>query len=201
MNGELLDLRTLPRVGVGRRSTVLWGVLLLVLIEAIAMLAMVTSYFYLAVVRGGAFPHASGAPPDPTRSAIGLGLLVLAAVAAHGAEKAARAERPVLLRGALALAALLGAGYLALGVLGLGAKEFTASSHAYGSIVWTIEGYQTLHGLALVAVTTAFVGFTFSHRLEGERRGPLQALAAYWDFVVASGAVVFFTVDLSPHLL
>lgn len=195
------DLRSLPRFGTGRRSTIVWGVVLLIVIEGVVVLSMITSYFYLAVVRGGAFPHEAGSPPDPTKSAVALGLSAAGALLAHGAERSARYGRMHLARLALALATLSGSGYVVLSVLDLADRDYTHASHAYGSITWTLSGYQAVHLVALIAATAAMVGFSFSHAFGGEKRAPMQALAYYWDFVFLAGASVFFTIYITPYLI
>lgn len=196
----VLDATRLPRHGPRGRSPVYWGVALLVLIEAIVFLSMITSYYYLAVVRGGAFPHQSGDPPDVVLSALALGSSALALVPVHFAERAARLGHTWRMRAALATTALLGGGYVALSAIDLGGRDYLWSSHAYGSIVWTLSGYQLLHVVLALLAAAAMCGFSFPHRVEGERRAPVQALATYWDFVVAAGALSFFTLYISPRL-
>lgn len=194
------DPRALPRAVTHGRSTTYCGVLLLVLIEGIVVLSLVTTYFYLAVVRGAAFPRGGGEPPDPTLSSIALGVSLAGAVVAHLAEHAARAAEPAWMRLLLGIAAALGAGYVALSAVDLASASHSWTSHAYGSIVWTTVGYQATHALAATLATAVMLGVSFRRSLLGERRSPMQSLRHYWTFVVASGALVFFTLYVSPHL-
>lgn len=192
------DVGLLPRVASGRRATIWWGVCLLVVIEAIVVLSFVTSYFYLATVRGGAFPRGA---PDATWSAIGLALSVVSLAPVHLAERAARLGHLAWMRVALLGALALEAGYVVTSALDAASRDHSWTSHAYGSIVWTISGYQAVHGLIAVCAAGVFVALSFVRRFDGERRAPVQGLRLYWDFVVASTTLVFFTLYVSPHLL
>lgn len=198
---SLLDGTRLPRTATRGGSSIHWGIALSILIDAVVVLTTITSYVYLAVLRGGELPHQASEPPSPTLSALALSLAALTLVPMRLAERAARRARMTAMRIAFAVAALLGAGHVTLGVFALLRLDHRWSSHAYGSIVWTLGAQQTLRAALAVSVTVAMIGFSFRRRYEGERRAPVQALGIYWAFVVVAGALSFFTVYVSPRLM
>jgi cytochrome c oxidase subunit III len=196
-----IDARDLTRVALGRRSTLWWGVLLLVVIEAVVLFSMVSSYYYLTVVRGGSFPPPGTPPPDLELPLVQLACALASLAPAHLAVRFARLERVGLLRASLLLGALLMVGYFSAGMIETQTREHLWSSHSYGSIVWTMSGYQYFHVIALAGIALGFLGFSFVRSFSGHARAPLQASLLYWDFVVAAGVLSFVTLYLSPRLL
>lgn len=200
-SARTLNGRDLPRVALGGRSTLWWGMLLLVVIEAIVVLSMVSSYYYLAVVRGGLFPPPDVSPPGLALPLAELGCAVASLVPAHLSVRFARLGRAWSMRSALLLGALFMVAYATLGAIESDGRSFLWSSHAYGSIVWTLSGYQYFHVGAVALLAMGFVGLSFARRFDGAGRAPLQAAMLYWDFVVATSAVSFVTLQLSPRFL
>ncbi|MCZ7685366.1 MAG: hypothetical protein M5U28_43930 [Sandaracinaceae bacterium] len=196
----VLDATRLPRHGPRGRSPVYWGG---GLARPHRGHRLPLDDHELLLPRGrprGSVPAPERRSPDVVLSALALGSSALALVPVHFAERAARLGHTWRMRAALATTALLGGGYVALSAIDLGGRDYLWSSHAYGSIVWTLSGYQLLHVVLALLAAAAMCGFSFPHRVEGERRAPVQALATYWDFVVAAGALSFFTLYISPRL-
>lgn len=189
---------SLPRRLSGFRSPIIWGVLLLVFIEGTVMALLVTSYFYL---RLGAetWPPAGVAPPDLGLPSLALGLLVLSPLPVWlGVRALPRGRRGPFLAG-LPAGLLLAAAYLALQVRELAAKDYLWSSHAYGSLDWTLGGYGGLHVLVVLLAG----GFAWVLGLRGrfgaDRYTGPQALLAYWVFAAAASVLLYGARTLSPH--
>lgn len=195
-----MSVATLPREAAGSRSTLWWGVVLLVVIEATALASFVSSYFYLKLLREE-WPPAGIGDPDPLLAGVATALLGAATVPAWTAARSLRrgARRSARLWLVAALAG--GAGYLALTAWDLAAKPYSWTSHAYGSLVWTLTGYEVAHVLALVAVTPVILLFPGRGAIEARHRESVEALAVYWTFAAVSGVVVFATLHLEPHFL
>jgi cytochrome c oxidase subunit I+III len=189
----------LPAAARGR--SVVWsGMAVFVLIEATGASALLVSYFYLrlGVER---WPPPGVELPSLTAPSIALVLLLASVVPMALAERAARRDRgarPLLLLPAAALGAL---GYAALTVWELSTLPFRWHHHAYGSIVFTVSGYQVLHAIVILALAAVlWVGWRRDGPSPRGRAG-LEALALYWYFVAGSSALVFVAVELSPWLL
>ncbi|WP_438025255.1 cytochrome c oxidase subunit 3 [Sorangium sp. So ce233] len=194
------DLRALPRTGSGWSSTVVWGIALLVLIEAVGAASLLTSYFYLRV-RAGAWPPAGHEPPALALASVAAGALAASVVPVAWAERAARRGAQRRLKVGLLLGLLLLAGYAALSVRDLVTGTASWDADIYGSILWTITGHQLMHVLVLGAFAGAVAALAWRGHFDRERRDAVQAAALYWYFVAASGLLGYATVHVAPRLL
>lgn len=193
-------VRELPRRVSGARSTVLWGFALLVLIEGMVIASLVISYFYLRI-GVAAWPPAGIPIPGLGVPTLALALLVASVAPVAWAERGiARGSRARLAAGLVAGLLLLGA-YGATTLISSGDRIYTWSTNAYGSIVWTIEGYQLMHVTALLIFGAAVAVLALRGYFNAERRVAVQAVALYWYFTAASSAVAYATIYLSPRLI
>lgn len=194
------DLRALPRAGSGWSSTVVWGIALLVLIEAVAAASLLTSYFYLRV-RAGAWPPAGHEPPALALSSVAAGALAASVVPVAWAERAVRRGAQRDLKAGLLLGLLLLAGYAVLSVGDLVTGTVSWDADIYASILWTITGHQLMHVLVLGTFAGAVAVLAWRGHFHRERRDVVQAAALYWYFVAASGLLGYATVHVAPRLL
>lgn len=182
------------------RSVVWSGMAVFVLIEATGASALLVSYFYLRLGAERWPPPGAGLPALALPS-VALALLLASVVPVALADRAARRGRagaPVLLLPAAALGAL---GYAALTVRELSALPFRWFHHAYGSIVFTISGYQVLHATVILCLAGAVWAGWRRDGAGPRQRAGLEALALYWYFVAGSSALAYVAVELSPWLL
>jgi heme/copper-type cytochrome/quinol oxidase subunit 3 len=78
---------------------------------------------------------------------------------------------------------------------------YSAGSHAYCSIVWTISGYSALHVLAVLVMGTVLWVFQRRGQLRGRRVVAVEAVGVYWYFVALSTIPVFGTLYLAPYVI
>jgi cytochrome c oxidase subunit I+III len=97
--------------------------------------------------------------------------------------------------------AAAGRGYLALKVVEHARLEYSATSHAYGSIVWTISGYSALHVLAVLVLGSVL--WLLHHRgtCVAGRVAAVEAIGVYWYFVALSTVPVFMTLYVAPYFM
>lgn len=190
---------SLPRQLTGLRSPIIWGILLLVAIEATLMILFGVSYFYLSL--GAAeWPPAGVHSPALTGPMLSQALLLASVFPAWwGLRKVVDGETRGLVTG-LASGLLLVAGYLVLKVWEYLGRDLLWNAHAYASLDWTMGGYALLHVVTVllgggVALALALQGHFSRYRFTG-----VQALVIYWAFV-ALGALFLFAVQyLAPYL-
>ena len=185
--------RSLPDQLTGFTSPIIWGVILLVAIEATLLALFVASYFYLWL-GASAWPPPGVVAPDllmPTVSQALLLVSVLPAWLGYRALVQGRA-RPFLV--GLPLGILLAGAYLVLKAGEYAGRAHRWDAHAYGSLDWTMGGYAALH----VAILVLAGGFVWVLALRGhfhrERYTGVQALLIYWLFV-ALGSLMFYGVQ------
>lgn len=191
--------RDLPRHVAGARSTVLWGMGLLVVIESMVVLSLVASYFYLRL-HAPAWPPDGLPAPDALAEAPKFAILLSSAVPVALAERGVARGRQGALRAGLVLGMVLAAAYAALSVHGAATRSFSWKANAYASVVWTVEGYQLMHVLALLTLGGAVTALAFRGHFHEERRVAVQATALYWYFAAASSALSYAAIYLTPHL-
>lgn len=197
-----VDVQTaLPRNPGGSRSTALWGMGLLVVLEAMVIGSMIVSYFYLRVMSAAAWPPAGIAAPDLLLPSVGTALLVVSVVPMAAAVRATRRGRRRPQLAGLGGALLLLAAYLAVSVLEAGGRTYAHSTNAYGSVVWTLSGYQEMHAIGLL-----LLGGVVAVRAARGRVGPdsplaVEITALYWYFVAASSVATYATLSIAPHLI
>lgn len=190
----------LPCTVTGARSTVLWGIALLIVIESMVVLSMLTSYLYLRVSAPSWPPVGIGQPALGWSTASAVVLVASALPLAWAERGIARGDRRRLLIG-LPLSMVLLAAYGALSILNASRRHYTWTSGAYGSIVWTIDGYQLMHVAALLLLAGSVTVLAYRGAIDAERRVPVQATALYWYFAVASGLLGYLTVYYVPRVI
>ena len=190
-----------PRVPVGsirRRGTGWWGVLTLILTEASLFAYLLFSYYYLASQTTGAWPP-DGVPG--LRLALPNTLVLLASsVCVWWAERGIKRGNRVSAVLGLALGFLLGSIFVVVQVFEWLSKTFSVSSHAYGSLYFTITGFHMAHvagGLIMLAVLLVWTAMRY---FGPKRHAAISIGAVYWHFVDAVWLLVFTTFYLTPRL-
>ena len=193
---------SLPRQLTGGRSPLIWGVALLVVIEGTLLSLFVLTYFYLRLGVPEWPPPDVGTPDLLLPTAAQLCLLASPLPFWLGLQRVARPDAgrsPLGLPAALPLGMGLALAYLLFTVWSYAGREYTWTTHVYGSLDWSMSAYAALH-VATVVLAGAFVwllavrGHFGPHRYTG-----LQALLVYWIFV-ALGSLLFYGVQyLAPY--
>jgi cytochrome c oxidase subunit III len=193
------ESRTLPRLPRGP-STAWGGMALLVTIELTAVSSLVVSYFYLRV--GTTFWPPPGVDlPKVLKPAVETGLLLASLVPMRLGERAWARGNLGALRWLLPVVMGLVAAALVVKGLELAGLSYSWSSHAYGSIVWTMHGYSALHTVVLLGALAVLWLLLVRGHLDAELSVGVEVLALYTYFVGASALLTFATTTLSPHLL
>lgn len=183
------------------RSVGWGGVALLAVIELIVIGSMIASYFYLRVGTP-LWPPPDAGMPRLLLAGVGQGLLTLSAAPAYLSERAWRLRadgRP--LAWLFPIGFVMVAAYAALKVLEYAQVSYTWASHAYGSISWTLTGYQLLHTVVLLVFGLVVWTFARIGGLGAQRSMAVECVALYWYFLVVSSLLEFITTHLSPYLL
>lgn len=176
-----------------------WGMAVFVATEATLFGTLVGSYFYLR------FENAHWPPPGVPEPKLTLPLVLTAVLVAtsapmHLASRAAEQGRLGPARLALAIAAVVQCGYLAmqLHLFVHDVHEFPPSGSSYSSIYFTLLGAHHTHvalGLLLETwILLRLVGGLTNYRLVG-----LSAVVFYWHFVNVL-ALLVVGAQLSPNV-
>lgn len=198
--GTAPDVRTLPTQPRGATAPEWWGILSLVLIEAIVFTGAIVSYFHLKLLNPE-WPPPGMEPSELLLPTLNTVLLVLSAIPVWLGLRRFRAgdPRPALIALPIGMAMLVL--FLGLKAYEYGHKPWGASTHAYGSIVMLITGLHMAHVTAVVLKTVVIHSYIRGDRIDPRRPAPLEANALYWYFVILIWLPLYTTIYLSPHFL
>jgi cytochrome c oxidase subunit 3 len=194
----VLDVSELPRVALGHRDPLWWGVVGLMAIESTVFALTAVTYFYL---RGGGVVW----PPPGAEMPLAIGnanliVLLISVFPMHLVNKFGGRGEMMKARFWLIVASALGIGALILRCYEFGGMTFRYNSHAYGSIVWTIFGLHTLHLISSVGENTVFLALLFKGPIEDKHRLDVRLNGLYWYFVVASWVFLYTFLYWDPGL-
>ncbi|GAB4515326.1 MAG: hypothetical protein OHK0046_18620 [Anaerolineae bacterium] len=186
----------------GGRPTYWWGMVMLIVIEAVVFATLIASYFYLRAGTAEWPPELIGKPEllMPTlNTLLLLGSSVPIYLADHGIQRGDQNR----LRIGITLSFLMGVGFLVLKFI-----EYSNVGYAYGwtrsaytSILWTIILYHSVHVIALLIKTLVIGIWAYRGHYTEERNGAVQVNGLYWHFVVLIWLPLYATLYLSPYLL
>jgi cytochrome c oxidase subunit I+III len=190
----------LPHLVSGSRSTGWWGIFLLIVIEITVFASLIVSYFYLKT-RAEAWPLGGIDPPDLLLPSINaLILLASAAPMWWSVRGILQGDQRRLLIGLL-ISMALGATFLGLKVLEYSDVPYTWATNAYGSAIWTITGFHTVHVIGMLLKSGAIGIAAWKGHFSARLHVAVQGNALYWYFVVAIWIPLFATLYLSPRFL
>jgi cytochrome c oxidase subunit 3 len=194
-----LDVAALPSHGFGARSTVVWGALLAIAMEATVMALMAVSFVYY---RGNyqVWPPSGVGPAAFDLAAAQMVLLLVSLVPTVLMNRAAVRERFSATRFHLAAATLLSVVVMILRALELPRIAFRWDQHAYGSAFWMAVGIHVTHILSGVAEFLLLLALMTvgRHRFEKKHFTDVQASGLLWYFVVIEWAIVYPVLYLMP---
>ena len=190
------QLRTVER---GRaRSTGFWGMMLLIATEASLFAYLLFSYFYLGSMASGPWPPEG--PPSLRLVLPNTMVLLLSSGTMYWAESGIRRGQPGRLRIGLLITFALGVIFLVIQGIEYSHKSITPTTHAYGSLFFTITGFHGAHvaaGLVMIAVVA--LRAVLGHFAVG-RHEAVTNVSWYWHFVDLVWLSVFTCLYLVPHL-
>src|SRR5690606_12702346 len=125
-------------------------------------------------------------PPDVRRAALTFAVLLSSLLPVLAARRAYRLrQRRTFLLG-MGVGCVLLVGYLVVSLVDLVSLPHGWTEHAYASLVWTMSGYQWLHGVVLLSLALgALLLGTRGPSAEGwPRREAMAVVVLYWQFVL-----------------
>jgi cytochrome c oxidase subunit I+III len=190
---------SLSRQLTGLQSPIIWGVLMLVAIEATLLALFGVSWFYVRL-GADAWPPGDAARTDLLLPTVGQVLLLLSPVPVWLGLRALVRGRPRLMAGGLSIGLLLAGSYLALKAWEYATREMLWTAHAYASFDWTMSGYAGLHVMTLLLGGAVVLTLTHRGHFGPRRYTGIQALVLYWAFV-ALGSLFFYAIQyLAPRI-
>jgi len=195
----LVEEKRFPRFVTGSKAPIWWAMLVLIAIESTVFATLLTSYLYLRFT-APAWPPPPIPLPDLLLPTLNTLILLGSGVAVYIASNAIRRGDARRLKIWLGIGVAMEVVFLSVKIVDMAARqEYDWTSHAYGSIVYLVDGFHTLH--VVVAILMGAVAEV--HALRGyftaERRLGIQAVNLYWQFVAIVWIPVYVVLYLVPR--
>jgi cytochrome c oxidase subunit 3 len=197
MKPRAIDVSHLPDYAFGHRSIMWWGGASLMAIEGMMFALLIVSYIYLKG-RSPEWPPGYFAP-ILFWGTLNTAILLASSVPNHWAKKAAERMDLRALRLWLAVAIGFGLVFSIVRVFEFAALNVWWDSNAYGSIVWTLMGFHTVHLLTDVIDSVVLTVLLFTGPLQESHFADAAENALYWYFVVISWLPVYACIYLAPR--
>jgi cytochrome c oxidase subunit III len=194
-----VDTPMLPVYVLGPRSVVWWGIIGLLAIELVVFSGFIAMYFWLRLVNP-AWPPEGIDRPDLLLPTINTVILLVSGAAMIYAKRAIVRGNQLGLKLGQAFAILLGIVFLAIKYVEYSGYGYDWSTHAYGSITWTITGFHSAHVVSVVMKGFVVLAMGLRGMFRPDRHLAFEVSTIYWVFVVAIWLPLYFTMYISPRL-
>jgi heme/copper-type cytochrome/quinol oxidase subunit 3 len=196
-NARPLDVSPLPTFAFGHRNLVWWGTGAMMLIEGTMFLMLMVSYVYLKG-RNPQWPPGFFAPVlfwGTLNTAIMLVSVVPNYIYKQAAEKLELRKMRVWMLIALAF----GVAFNVVRIFEYGALNVWWDSNAYGSVVWALLTFHTVHTLTDLVDSAALTVLMFTGPVSESHFVDVSENAYYWYFVVLFWLPIYAFIYLAPR--
>jgi cytochrome c oxidase subunit 3 len=196
---EVMQLdRPLPVGSEGKRAGGWWGLLALIVTEGALFGYLLFSYFYLASQTQQHWPP-EGLPPLGIAS-LNTAILLASSVFVWAGERCIRRSQLQWSLASMALAILLGAGFVMIQFREWSHKSYDMTTNLYDSLYFTITGFHLLHVIVGLAILFLLLLWTALGYFDDRRYAAVTIGGVYWHFVDVVWLFVFTTLYLTPYL-
>jgi heme/copper-type cytochrome/quinol oxidase subunit 3 len=191
---QALDVSTLPEYGFGHRSLLGWGTASMMIIEGMVFAMVIVSYVYLK----GRSPHwpPSGPSPDLLWGTLNTVVLLASALPNQLTKKAAERFDLGGVRLWLAVCLVFALAFNIIRFIEFQHLNVRWDSNAYGSVVWVLVGFHTVHVVTDFLDSAVLAAVMFIGPVDEHRFVDVSENAMYWYFVIVTWlpiyAVVYF---------
>jgi cytochrome c oxidase subunit I+III len=197
VNRPPLDVSRLPSFAFHHRSVVWWGTMGMIAIEGTMFALLITAYLYLKG-RSPEWPP-TGFPPELFWGTVNLFVLLASAVPNHLTKVAAEHLNLRKLRLWMGVALLFGLAFNVIRIFEFQSLNVWWDDNAYGSVVWTLLGFHTVHILTDVVDSSVLLALFFIGPIEESHFVDVSENSMYWYFVVLSWLPIYAVIYLAPR--
>jgi cytochrome c oxidase subunit I+III len=198
VSNAALDVSELPEYAFGHRSLLWWATMCLMAIEGTMFALLIVSYIYLK----GRAPHwpPGAAPPALRWGTLNLVILLASAVPNQLAKNAGERFSVAGVRLWMIVAELFAVGFNVVRVFEFQSLNVRWDTNAYGSIVWTLLGFHTVHILTDFMDSAVLTVMFFTGPIDEHRFVDVSENAMYWYFVVLTWIPIYAVIYLAPRI-
>ena len=183
----------------GPKGPLWWGMIMLILIELTVFGGLMAIYYYLKLYNPE-FPPPGIDKPELLLPTLNTFVLLGAGLAMYLADKGIKAGDQLRLKLWKSVSLLLAIAFLTLKYIEYSGYDYDWTTHAYGSIVWTITGFHAAHVISVALNTVVVLAMAFRGMFRSDRRMAVEANSLYFYFVVLIWLPLYFTLYISPRL-
>jgi cytochrome c oxidase subunit III len=187
-----LDVSGLRSYAFSHHSPMWWGTLGMIAIEGTVFALTIAAYFFLRS-HSNTWPM-TALPPDLLWGTVNTAIMLGSLLPNHLAKKAAEHHQVNGVRLWLCVGLVFGFAFLGVRILEFATLNVRWDSNAYGSVVWTLMAFHTVHLLTDVADTVVLTVLFFTGPLEGKRFVDASENALYWYFVVWAWIPIYLVI-------
>lgn len=198
MTQRVLDVSHLPTGTNDSRALLWWGNIGMLAIEGTMFALSAAGYFYLRSVNLD-WPPATVQPMPLTWPTVNVVLFALSLIVMRMVDRAAYRQEARPVKVGLAVCVVIGITFNIIRAWSFAHLGFKWSSHAYGSMIWTILGLHTFHSIVATGETSLLLVYSLVRPLTKKQYLDIRATAVYWYFVVLVWIPFYFLVYLSPY--
>ena len=176
-----------------------WGMGVAILFFGIAFASLLLSYFYLRL-ENPVWPPPGVAEPGLTPAIIAAALVIVSGGALHAALRRIRAaDQRGFILGLVGALVLAGTG-LVVQLFDLVQLDFGWTTHAYGSIFYTLAGFVFVVSLGAIIMVAMTLFWGIRGLYNARRHAAVANMARFWAAAVVVWVVGFATIYLGPYL-
>ncbi|MBA2667005.1 MAG: heme-copper oxidase subunit III [Trueperaceae bacterium] len=189
----------LPLYVLGSRSPTWWGMIGLIAIEIVVFGGLIAMYFWLKLANPSWPPEGIAVKPLllPTINTV---ILIASGVAMIVAKRAIVRGNQLVLKLGQVVALILGLVFFTLKIVEYSGYDYDWSTHAYGSITWTMTGFHAAHVISVVFKGIIVLLMSLRGMFRPDRHLAFEVSTLYWVFVVVIWLPLYFTMYISPRL-
>jgi len=198
IEASVINVEKMPRYAFGHRSVLWWATLGLFAIEGMAFALVITSYLYIK----GRNPHwaPGAAPPDLFWGTLNTVVLLASCVPNQLAKTAAEKLDVRRVQLWLSFCVVFGIVFNVIRIFEFRHLNVWWDTNAYGSVVWTLLGFHTVHILTDLFDTIVLAAIMFVGPLEEKRFVDVSENAFYWYFVVLTWLPIYGLIYFAPRV-
>ncbi|MEX0658183.1 MAG: cbb3-type cytochrome c oxidase subunit I [Egibacteraceae bacterium] len=176
-----------------------WGTALAILFAAIALSALLLSYFYLRL-ENAQWPPAGVAEPRVAWAMVAAALLAGSTAVVHLARRRIAADDQRGFVVGLLAALAMAAGGVAVQWVDIAQTGVVARAHAYGSIFFTISGFLAVVAGGAMIMLAMVVFWAVRGLYTSRRHASIANVVRFWSAMVIMWLAGFGTLYVAPHV-
>lgn len=199
MTQRVLDVSSLEEGTADSRALLWWGNLGMLAIEGSMFVMALATFLYFRTANLD-WPPSTVPKPDLFLPTLNFAILLLIALPAYLSDRAALADRGGAAVAWQTVCVVMAVAFLVIRAVNMASIGFKWSSHAYGSIVWTIFGLHTFHMIAATLECSMLLVYSRFRPLLKKHLLDLRCTAIYWWFVILMWVPFYFVVYIEPWM-